>query len=168
MAGRQLPDELHALKGTVAEPRKPNLIPLALLGGRPTCPQHLSKPARRAWLAAIKLLEARGTLDPGAGPTLLIYAVTMARWLEAKADLDKNGLMIEVTKATSKGELYTTTAENPMLKIAENAEAQLLAITKSLGISPEAREKVRKVKQVARAGVVPAWLADLQAKETKQ
>ena len=166
MARQQLDDELHALKGTEARPRKATVISLSAKGGRPTCPRHLSKVARREWLAAVKLMEARGTLDPGAGPTLEVYATTRERWLVAKADLTKNGLQIEITKSTSRGEVYTVFEINPMLKVAENCEAALQQLTKSLGIDPSAREKVKKLKQAARAtGTGPAWLTDLIAKE---
>lgn len=158
MAGRPaLPEELHALKGTHQQ-RENNVIPLALVGGRPTCPKHLSKAARKEWLAAVKLLEARGTLEPGCGPTLNLYAVLMARWLEAKADIDARGLQIKTKKTTSRGEIYEVEIENPMLRIAQDSEAQLQQLTKTLGIAPDAREKVKKVKTVARAGaVLPAW-----------
>jgi|HubBroStandDraft_1064217.scaffolds.fasta_scaffold156152_3 P27 family predicted phage terminase small subunit len=165
MARPELSPDLHALKGTEPQPRKPNVIPLALLAGRPKCPRTLSKAARMEWLAALKLLESRGTLDPGAGPTLELYATTKARWLECMEDLNRRGLQIEITKATSKGDLYTITADNPMLKIAQDCEAQLMQLTKTIGIAPDAREKVRKVKPVARASAVPAWLASRQARE---
>jgi P27 family predicted phage terminase small subunit len=168
MARPQLSDDLHALKGTVPEPRKASVVPLALLGGRPKCPRHLSKAARKEWLAAVKLLEARCTLDPGAGPTLELYATTKARWLECMADLDKRGLMVTVTKATSKGDLYEVEIENPMLEIAQNCESALMQLTKTLGIAPDAREKVKKVKAVGRASTLPAWLTQLQGKDKAQ
>jgi P27 family predicted phage terminase small subunit len=145
-----------------------NVIPLALVAGRPTCPRHLSKAARKEWLAMVKLLESRSVLDPGSGPTLELWATTKATWIEAKADLDRRGLQIEIQKVTSKGELYTTTIENPMLKIVDNCVATLQQLTKSLGIDPSAREKVKKVKGVARAGSnsnKPAWLLKLEAEE---
>jgi P27 family predicted phage terminase small subunit len=146
-----------------------NVIPLALAGGRPKCPKHLSKAARKEWLSAVKLLAARGVLDAGAGATLALYAVTMSRWLEAKADLDARGLQVDVTKATSKGELYTVTEINPMLKVATEAEAQLLSITKSLGIDPSAREKVKKLKDaVAKPGTVAAMFPQFFDGKTKR
>lgn len=162
MARPELPAELHELKGTASKASKANVIPLSLQAGRPTCPRHLSKAARREWFSAIRLMEARGTLDPGAGPTLLIYATTMARWLEAKANVDKNGMMVETTKQTSKGELYTVTIENPMLCIQVDAEAQLMQLTKTLGIAPDSRTRVEKVKAVARPNAMPAWLIKAQ------
>lgn len=149
--------EQHELKGTEPRPRLAPVVSTTIHGGRPKCPRHLSKAARKEWLSAVKLLESRGTLDPGAGPTLEVYAETRARWLEAKADIAARGLQIEVQKATSKGELYTVTAENPMLKIAESCESALQQLTKQLGIAPDAREKVKKVKQPARPGALPAW-----------
>lgn len=162
MARPELPAGLHDLKGTASKANKANVIPLSLQGGRPTCPRHLSKAARREWFAAIRLMEARGTLDPGAGPTLLIYATTMARWLECMADLNTRGLQITIQKATSRGDLYETTVENPMLEIAQNCEAQLMQLTKTLGIAPDSRAKVEKVKPVARASAMPAWLIKAQ------
>lgn len=157
MGRPQLSDSIHALKGTQAAPRNRPTVSKTAVGSRPTCPRHIKGPARKAWLEAVHLMEARGTLDEAAGPTLIIYAVTMARFLEAKADVEKNGLMVEIQKATSSGALYTTIVENPMLAIQTEAEAQLLAITKSLGIDPSAREKVLKVKPTPKPGALPSW-----------
>jgi P27 family predicted phage terminase small subunit len=155
MAGRPaLPDELHALKGTAS--KAANVIPMALTGGRPKCPRHLSKAARREWLALVKLLEARGVLDPGAGPTLELYATTKVRWLEAKADVDKRGIQIMVTKTTARGELYEAEIQNPMLAVEQDSAAMIKDLTKSLGLDPSARERVKKVRSVSRSGS-PAW-----------
>jgi P27 family predicted phage terminase small subunit len=168
MARRQLSDTLHTLKGTEAAPRDPKVIPLAMQGGRPVCPRHLSKTARKEWLAAVKLLEARCTLDPAAGPTLELYAETRSRWLEAKADINTRGLLITIQKSTSKGELYDATVENPMLDVAQTCEAQLMQLTKTLGIAPDSREKVQKVKAVGRASNLPLWLQPIMAADKEQ
>jgi phage terminase small subunit len=101
MGRTTLPEEIHRLRGREPQPRK--VIPLTLLGGRPKCPRTLSKAAHKEWLAAVRLLEARGTLDPGAGDTLVLYATTKARWLECMADLDKNGLMVRSQRLTARG-----------------------------------------------------------------
>jgi P27 family predicted phage terminase small subunit len=169
MARLQLSDELHALKGTVLRSRSARrVIPLSLLAGRPKCPRHLSKAARKEWLAIVKLLESRGVLDPGAGPTLELYADTRVRWLAAKADLDKRCLMVQVTKSTSKGEIYSVEVENPYLKIAQDCEATLQQLAKALGIEPASREKVKKVKAIAKADATPAWLTKLRQEEDNE
>src|SRR5579862_2366973 len=136
MAGRPaLSDQEHALKGTERRCRVPNVISLATTAGRPTCPRSLSKAAKKEWRAIVNLLESRSVLDPGAGPTLELYANIRARYLKAMADVDKNGEQIMQTKSTSKGELYTVLVENPYLKIATECEAQLMQLTKTLGIA---------------------------------
>jgi P27 family predicted phage terminase small subunit len=148
MARPQLAPEIHALKGTSPEPRKRPSVSEAATSSRPTCPRHIKAgtTAHKAWREAYRLMLERGTLDEAAGPTLIIYATTMARFLEAKADVLARGMMITVQKSTSKGDLYDVEIENPMLAIQVDAEAQLLQITKSLGIDPSAREKVLRVK----------------------
>lgn len=110
----------------------------------------------------MKLLEARGTLDPGAGPTLELYAETKARWLRAKADLEARGEMITETRITKSGETYDVSVLNPMLRVAENCESQLLSLTKTLGIAPDARERVKKVKAAPARGNDnrPQWYID--------
>lgn len=168
MARPELPAGLHELKGTASKASKANVVPLALMGGRPVCPRHLSRAARKEWLAAVKLLEARCTLDPAAGSTLELYAETRARWLEAKADINLRGLQITIQKATSRGDLYETTVENPMLEIAQTCEAQLMQLTKTLGIAPDSRSKVDKVKPVARASTIPLWLAKAKEQVEKE
>jgi P27 family predicted phage terminase small subunit len=162
MPRQPLSDEQHALQGTELRSRVPNVISLVAQGGRPKCPRNMSKPARKEWLAMVKLLESRSVLDPGAGATLEMWAITKARWNDCIADINARGLMVEVTKATSKGGIYTVTTENPMLKIAETCEAQLQQLSKALGIEPASREKVKKVKAVARANAEPAWLTKLK------
>jgi P27 family predicted phage terminase small subunit len=165
MARPPLSDTEHAIRGTERRVTVPNVISLAAQGGRPKCGRHMSKAARKHWLAAVRLLESRSVLDPGAGATLELYAVTMDRWLQAKSDLDKRGLQIEETRSSNRGEIYTVTVVNPMLKVAENCEAALQQLTKTLGLAPDAREKVKKVKAVARANAEPAWLTKLKEQQ---
>ncbi len=165
MARPFVPEHIHTLKGTAQTPRKRETVSAVAEGNRPICPRHLSRSARKAWNEVVRLLERRKTLDEAAGPTLLIYATTMARWLQAKADVDKNGMMVETTKQTSKGDLYTVSIENPMLGIQVDAEAQLLQITKSLGIDPSAREKVLPVKPTPKLGAKPTWLLAMEKEQ---
>ena len=168
MARVTVAPEIHALKGTQAEPRKRPTVSSVAESSRPVCPRHIKGTARKAWNEVVQLLERRKTLDEAAGPTLLIYATTMARWLEAKADVDKRGLMLWIKKTTSKGDLYDAEIENPMLAIQTEAEAQLLQITKQLGIAPDAREKVLPVKPLPKPNAAPAWLVQMQQQQQKE
>jgi P27 family predicted phage terminase small subunit len=106
-------------------------------------PKHLSPEGVVAWREASRLLKQRGTLSAGDGPTLEIYAETRARWIAAKKDLAERGLQIIVTMLDKNGNAVEREKTNPNLKVAEVCEKQLLALAKSLGLTPDTREKVK-------------------------
>jgi P27 family predicted phage terminase small subunit len=133
--------ELHVLTGTKSQ-TKPEEPP-KIRAGRPKPPAHLSEDARAEWKRVSKILGARGTETPGDYGVLALYCEINARWVEAKKQLEIEGLQIETTLLDSNGKTFTKTVNNPVLKIVESCEARLLALTKSLGLTPDTREKVK-------------------------
>jgi P27 family predicted phage terminase small subunit len=130
---------------TTAQPRTDGVTK----AGRPRFPKHLSAVARTEMKRVSFLLEQRGTLTAGDSGVLALYGVVFARWIQAKKSLDEDGLMVTVTMKDSNGNMHDVERVNPCYKIAAECERQLLQLTKSLGLTPDAREKVKKAAPAA-------------------
>jgi P27 family predicted phage terminase small subunit len=135
----------HLLEGTVPQ-GKPDR-PSNFVGGRPRFPKHLCLEAKCEFKRVCQLLEARRTLTAGDFATLAVYAEVFARWIQAKAAIGKE-LMVEVTFTDSNGKAHTSQRLNPLLKVAENCEGRLLALAKTLGLTPVDREKAKPTKDI--------------------
>jgi P27 family predicted phage terminase small subunit len=84
------------------------------LAGRPKVPSHLSPEARRAWKQLVALLEERGTLSRADSMILSIWAETQSRWIAAKADIQRFGIVVESSVLDSNG--TAVTARKPTLR----------------------------------------------------
>jgi P27 family predicted phage terminase small subunit len=112
--------------------------------GRPKTPKTLTPMQLECWKEAAKILKQRGTLSKGDGESLRLWSVVKARWLQANAEVEKDGLTIQETRFSKSGDEYTVTIEHPCLKIAVNCERLLAGLAVKLGLTPLGREKVRK------------------------
>ena len=151
-------DADHFLHGTVSQAKTDK--PSQFAGGRPKFPKHLSPAARSEFKRAVQLLEQRRTLTPGDYATLTVYSEVFARWIQAKKEIG-DALMIETQVTDNNGNLRTVTRLNPLIKVAEACESRLLALTKSLGLTPVDRDKARTTSGVAKNEVIPGSMADL-------
>jgi P27 family predicted phage terminase small subunit len=86
---------------------------------------------------------------PGDAPTLELYAQVYSRWQTALADVKANGFVITMSVPV-RGGMQDVEKPNPAVAVAENCESRLLMLAKSLGLTPEAREKVKKVRPNAK------------------
>jgi P27 family predicted phage terminase small subunit len=93
---------------------------------------------------AALLIEQRGHLTPADAGVLAVYATIYARWVAATAKLDAEGLMLTVTVTDSNGTQFERQIKHPLLDVAVSCERQLLSLQKSLGLTPNDRDKVRK------------------------
>lgn len=157
-----LSPEQHALKGTRPTRAKPE-PESSIVSGRPRAPKHLSAEALTAWRDAVRLMRKRGSLTPGDSPTLAVYAETVAQWVKAKADVEARGQILTEQRFSKSGAQYTVEVLNPSVRIQQDASRQLLALAKSLGLSPDSREKIKtpkpkKAKQAAQPAIVAALL----------
>lgn len=149
MAGRPKKSEFeHQLHGTVSQSKPP--APSVFTGGRPKYPKHLSPAARSEFKRCVRLLEARGTVTEGDVATLAVYAELLARWIQCKAEIGRE-LMVETVVLDNNGMPHHQRKLNPLLKIAATCETRLLALAKSLGLTPIDRDKVKKTKDGATA-----------------
>jgi P27 family predicted phage terminase small subunit len=156
LVGTLRADRLKAEDFEDAEP------PGNAVSGRPKMPGHLSPEAIEAWKGACKLLKAKGTLAKTDAATLEIYSEVKATWIAAKKDVLERGQLVEEKRFTKSGDPYTVTIINPSVAIQRDAERQLLAFTKSLGLAPDSREKVRRTrpttkKQSEQAAIETLW-----------
>jgi P27 family predicted phage terminase small subunit len=126
---------------------------------RPRMPKHLSANAVVVWRQTVKLMRERGTLSADTAPTLAIYCEITARWICAKDDLLKRGLQIEQTRHDKQGNEYQVLVENPSLAIAQDAERQLLALQKALGITPDMRTRVLPTPESKASAAKPGTVA---------
>ncbi len=111
-------------------------------------PSHLSPEARKAWHGLVKLLEERGTLSRADSMILSIWAETQARWIQAKADVAKYGIVVESTVLDSNGTAVTARKTNPALRTLENCEKSLRALAREFGCTPQSRERVKPARPV--------------------
>ena len=139
------PAELHALQGTKPHPSTAKThsdVPAA----RPKMPSHLSVEARKAWHGLVKLLEERGTLSRADSMALSIWSETQARWIAAKAELAKYGIVIETAVLDSNGARVVSRKPNPALRTVEQCEKSLRALAREFGCTPQSRERVKPAK----------------------
>jgi P27 family predicted phage terminase small subunit len=109
-------------------------------------PSHLSPEARKAWHGLVKLLEERGTLSRADSMALSIWSETQARWIAAKAELAKYGIVIETAVLDSNGQPVTSRKPNPALRTVEQCEKSLRALAREFGCTPQSRERVKPAK----------------------
>jgi len=147
MSRPRKPESVHALQGTKPHPstaKTQSDIPAA----RPKMPTHLSPEARKAWRGLVTLLEERGTLTGADSMALAIWADTQARWVLAKADVHKYGIVIETSVLDSNGVAVVSRKPNPALRTLENCEKSLRALAREFGCTPQSRERVKPAKPV--------------------
>ena len=131
----------HLLAGT--EPQwQDSAAPFA--GGRPRMPKYLDVDEQEAWKAIVKLLAKRGTLSPGDGPSIEIYANSYARHRALLKELREHGEMVDVTVLDSSGNAHTKRVANPAGKLATQLANSLRAMLKEFGGTPASREKAKR------------------------
>jgi P27 family predicted phage terminase small subunit len=177
MSSPRKSEEWHKLAGSEKDARRDrskSAGDATTQGGRPRMPKTVKADpvACAAFRNAVRLLRARRTLSPGDAPTLEVYAQVYSRWQLALADIRARGMEIAVEQVF-KGGSTTTMKPNPSVAVAEKAESRLLALTKSLGLTPADREKVKKVKpteaeQIAKPGSALAQFPEMFGRKTKQ
>ena len=113
---------------------------------RPKMPGHLSPEARKAWRHLVALLEERGTLSRADSMVLSIWAETQSRWVAAKADVQRFGIVIETSVLDSNGRPVVSRKPNPALRTVETCEKSLRALAREFGCTPQSRERVKPAK----------------------
>lgn len=131
----------------------------AAFAGRASKPAHLSPEALVVWRKVSKLLGSRGTETPGDFAALAVFCECYCRWVQAKRELGTN-LMIEDVVLDSHGQQVTRRKLNPLLKVVEAAEKNVLILARELGLTPLLREKVKPAKEPETDTAGPATVGD--------
>jgi P27 family predicted phage terminase small subunit len=133
----------------VGRPRKPNV--LKILEGAQPCRINADEPrpkgpigdppgplddveAELAWDRLVDQLGAMGVATSADSDLVYLYAITYARWVNARRDLDDEGLTV--------GGQFGTKA-NPLISIVDRAQSQLVKILGQLGMTPASRSSLK-------------------------
>jgi len=143
MAKPRKTEQQHFVEGTKSKATQ--ALESVYEAGRTKIPGHLSPAARAEFKRACKILVERGTATEGDFATLAVYAEVYARWVSAKKQLGNDFLVLMTIKDTN-GVPKQVERPSPLLKVVETCEARLLTLAKSLGLTPDARDRVRKTR----------------------
>lgn len=109
-----------------AEPKTPP--------GLPEAPAHLEKLALEEWHRIVPLLQDMGVLTRIDGAALAIYCDCHARWLRARAELIKHGMLMR-TKAG-----YKT---NPAVSVITASLRTMTRLLAEFGCTPSSRSTIK-------------------------
>jgi P27 family predicted phage terminase small subunit len=136
--------DAHALAGTT--PYQPPKSGSAVIGGRAKIPAHLDRAERAEFKRYHAQLSERRVCTPGDSHVLALAAVVTCRWIEEKKDLKENGRWNIVTVLDSNGQPIQKEIPNPARKDSVESERQLLSLLKSVGLTPDSKDRVRPAK----------------------
>ncbi len=139
-------DTLHKLHSTTPHDRTPDK-PSALLASRPKYPKDVTPAARKVFKDLVKLLLERRALTSGDKYLLELYAAIWDRRSRAQAKLLDEGEVTTYTRIDSNGKMHQCEKLNLNLKIATEAEKQLVSILDRLGLSPLAGPKIKQTRR---------------------
>jgi len=136
------PTHIKILRGTRksrvndAEPSPPP--------GLPEPPDHLDSLAKDEWARMVAILGHMGIISKAEGPALTLYCEAYSKWLRARGEIVKRGMVIERDIVNSKGrKTGTRLFANPAIAV-EMATMRLMKdILVELGMTPSARSRIR-------------------------
>lgn len=147
MRGRKpIPTKLKILKGTRSDRingREP-FLPVA----RPAIPDHLDSLARGEWDRLVPILEKMGVLTEADGAALMLYCECYSKWMRARGEIAKRGMLIEMTRTiTSKrGATVETTGKpiaNPAVAIEIQTGRMMRELLIEFGLTPSSRSRLK-------------------------
>lgn len=139
----QIPDTEHKLKGT--RPTRAADNGQDIPAGRPKFPKGISSDAKRVFKRLCNLLENRRALTHGDGELLRMYSLLYTRHEKALAKLDEEGEIKIYFRLNNNGESVPAEKPNLWLKVAETCERNMVACLDRMGLTPNARAKVKQV-----------------------
>ena len=107
----------------------------------PSIPDHLNDIAKSEWCRIAPILERMGLLSDLDSTALAAYCQCYARWKEAEAMVESEGMTI----TTTKGNII----QSPYLGIANKAMTQMHKFLCQFGMTPAARSSVTSNKKEA-------------------
>jgi P27 family predicted phage terminase small subunit len=140
------PTKLKILAGT--RPARINQNEPTPAPTRPEIPEHLDALARAEWERLCPILERMGVLTEADGAALTVYCECYSKWLRARGDIQKRGLLIEVarTVTSKRGATIETTGQvkaNPAVMIEIQMARLMKEILVEFGCTPSSRSRVK-------------------------
>jgi P27 family predicted phage terminase small subunit len=121
--------------------------------GNPEPPEHLDRVAREEWDHLTGLLSRMGLLSQAEGPALMLYCEAYSKWLRARAEILKRGMVIERDVINSKGHRTGTRLfQNPAISIEMSAMRLMKDLLVEFGLTPSSRSRTRMHARVADDG----------------
>jgi P27 family predicted phage terminase small subunit len=131
---KPLPTQLHIIHGNPGK-RPLNKNEPKPKPGRPTCPAHLSKEAKKEWKRIVPELEKLGLLTKIDRTELAMYCQAYGRWVEAEKIVYEKGTLYK----TKSGNVITS----PMLWVANKAMEQMHKFLTEFGMTPSSRTRIK-------------------------
>jgi P27 family predicted phage terminase small subunit len=114
--------------------------------GKPEPPALLDKHALEEWERICALLEGMSVLSLADGPALTLHCECFSKWLRARAEISKHGLVIKSTTDVIKKHKVVATRESLRINPAVNIEIQMCRLMKEFliefGLTPSARSRI--------------------------
>ena len=134
--------EQHKLQGTKPSYTEPESLVVA---SRPKIPNEFPKgTVLRKWFKQYcQDLEKRRTLTSGDAELLRIAVICRDRHARAFAHVQTEGEIVTYQRLDADGHSVDVVKPNLWLKVAQDAEKQLVAILDRLGLTPANRNKIR-------------------------
>lgn len=145
--------EEHKLKGT--RPTRAADHGQDIPAGRPAYPKGISPEAKRVFKRLCNLLEKRRALTHGDGELLRMYSLLYTRHERALAKLEAEGEICTYTRLDSNGTAREMEKPNLWLKVAETCERNMVACLDRMGLTPNARAKVKQVGDKPKPAATP-------------
>ena len=141
MGRRGPPKKPHALRVLNGNPGKRPMTTTTPKpkGTVPRCPAWLSHEAKLVWRRLLPAIRDMGVLDAVDSEALATFCHVYARWREAEAFLDKNGMVYPLRD--NKGNVKTM-VQFPQVSIARNLLMIVRAFYQDFGMTPAARSRI--------------------------
>ena len=131
------PTALKKLQGTLKKSRV-NINEWKPPAGAPKMPAHFKGHAAREWRRVVPMLLDAGLLTLADAPTLEAYCETYARWKDAAAIVDAEGLVVEAKQGP---------VPHPAVNIEKAARKDCMEFAQRFGFDPSSRSKLAAPKK---------------------
>ncbi len=145
--------EEHKLKGT--RPTRAADNGQDIPAGRPKFPKGLTPEAKGIFKLLCRQLAERRALTAGDMQILHLYAEQWLRWGNARAKVVELGEIVTDTRLDNHSVAHEVLRKNPWLGVVEVCETKMHAILRDLGLTPNARAKVKQVGDKPKPAATP-------------
>jgi P27 family predicted phage terminase small subunit len=148
----RISDAEHKLRGT--RPTRAADHGADIAPGRPKFPANLTPAAKKVYKLLVRQLEERRACTAGDMQILHLYAEQWLRWVTARAKVVELGEVVLDTRTDNHGVAHEVLRKNPWLTVVETCETKMHAILRDLGLTPNARSKVKQTGEPAKPEAV--------------